>query len=68
MTLHVAADSARCVGAGQCVMSAADVFDQDDGGTILVLDPNPPAELAAAVREAAYLCPASVITLTDDAA
>ncbi|MFF5991222.1 ferredoxin [Prauserella flavalba] len=69
--MKVTVDQGRCCGAGLCAMTAPAVFDQDDAeGTVLLLDPTPPAELAGAVREAAELCPNEVITVgaTDGAA
>ncbi len=58
-------DLPRCVGAGVCALAAPAVFDQnDDDGTVVVLDPNPPAEQDEAVREAAARCPAAVIAVT----
>ncbi len=35
--MRISVDTDRCVGAGQCVLSAPDVFDQDDMGIVLVL-------------------------------
>jgi ferredoxin len=62
MEVHV--DSKKCVAAGNCVLAAPSVFDQTDvDGTIVLLDPQPPEELRAAVVKAAKLCPASVITV-----
>ncbi|MEU7062741.1 ferredoxin [Streptomyces sp. NPDC046161] len=60
--MKVTLDPERCVGAGHCVLSAPDVFDQDDGdGVVLLLDPEPAASLADAAHEAADLCPARAI-------
>lgn len=53
-----------CVGAGQCALVAPDVFDQDDDGIVLLLEPNPEgADLDAATR-AVRLCPARAISLS----
>jgi ferredoxin len=52
-----------CVGAGQCVLAAPAVFDQDDDGIAVVLDAAPGPEEYAAVREAADLCPSSALRL-----
>ncbi|MFD0268799.1 ferredoxin [Streptomyces sp. NPDC127106] len=60
--MKVTLDPERCVGAGHCVLSAPEVFDQDDSdGVVLLLDPEPGEDLAAAVHEAADLCPARAI-------
>ncbi|MER7775902.1 ferredoxin [Streptomyces sp. NPDC096191] len=54
----------RCVGAGQCVLAAPTVFDQDEEeGLVLVLDDEPPASDADAVREAVWACPSGALTL-----
>ena len=52
----------KCVSAGQCVLSAPEVFDQRvDDGVVTLLAENPSDELADAVRDAAMLCPARAI-------
>ena len=40
--MHITADRERCVGAGQCVLAAPAVFDQDDDGLVapLTVDPS----------------------------
>jgi ferredoxin len=58
--------SDRCVGAGQCVLSAPGAFDQDEeDGIAFVLDSAPSTDVAA-VHEAADLCPARAILVHDD--
>ncbi|MGY0055365.1 ferredoxin [Streptomyces sp. LZ34] len=62
--MRINADTERCVGAGQCVLAAPALFDQDDDGTVMVLaEPAPPTKDAA--REAAHLCPSGAITLEE---
>lgn len=64
--MRVHADRDSCVSAGQCVLSAPGVFDQDeDQGAVLLKTDAPPPELAEDVRRAAALCPAMAITLTE---
>jgi ferredoxin len=64
--MRVAVDVGRCRGAGLCALTAPDVFDQDEeDGTVLLLDPEPSAALEQAVVAAARLCPNSVISLDD---
>jgi ferredoxin len=66
--MKVVVDRERCRGAGQCALTAPEVFDQsEDDGTVVVLDEEPPPELHAAVVRAAGLCPNSVISLLDAA-
>jgi ferredoxin len=64
--MKVTVDQDKCVASGQCVMAAADVFDQrDEDGIAVLLDAEPPAALAADVRHAATVCPALAITLDE---
>ncbi|WP_433632202.1 ferredoxin [Nocardia sp. CA-120079] len=64
--MKVTIDEDKCVACGQCVAVAPDVFDQrDEDGIVILLDANPPAELAADVREATAVCPALVITIQE---
>lgn len=61
MKVTVKTDS--CVGAGQCALVAGAVFDQDDDGIVVLLDPAPDASQASAVQRAAALCPARAISI-----
>ncbi|KPI27748.1 ferredoxin [Streptomyces sp. NPDC054950] len=64
--MKVVVDEEKCVAAGQCVAAAMDVFDQrEDDGIVVLLDENPPAELAEDVRNAAAVCPALAIRLVE---
>ncbi|MDT5366149.1 MAG: ferredoxin [Mycobacterium sp.] len=64
--MRVTVEADKCVAAGHCVLAAADVFDQDeDDGVVIVLDDEPGPEHHAAVRQAAQLCPAAVIRLSE---
>lgn len=60
--MKVIVEQDKCVSAGNCVAHAPQVFDQDeDDGSVILLDATPSAELADAVREAAAACPAMAI-------
>lgn len=63
--MRIRVDVDACVGGGQCVVAAEDVFDQDDDGLVLVLQSTPDEGRADAVRMAARLCPARAITVDD---
>lgn len=65
--MKITVEPDKCVGGGQCVMAAADLFDQDDDGIVLLLDASPDTSRAADARTAARLCPASAIEITDQA-
>lgn len=64
-TFKVHVDADKCVGAGQCVLAAPDVFDQDDDGIVVLLDASPGPHLHAAARKAAKLCPALAIRIEE---
>jgi ferredoxin len=64
--IRVEVDRDACCGSGNCVRAAPAVFDQDDAdGLVRLLDPNPPEQLGARVREAAHLCPSGAIRLIE---
>lgn len=54
----------RCIGAGMCVLSAPEIFDQsDEDGRVVLLDESPKLELAGRVREALTLCPSQALSV-----
>lgn len=64
--MKVFIDEDKCVACGQCVAEAPDIFDQrDEDGIVILLDANPPADQNDAVRNAAGVCPALVITFQE---
>ncbi|MEW1847712.1 ferredoxin [Nonomuraea angiospora] len=66
--MKIIVDEAKCCGAGQCVLIAPDVFDQnEDDGIVILLEAKPAADRHAAVREAAAVCPAAAIQVDEDA-
>ncbi|MBF6467094.1 ferredoxin [Nocardia beijingensis] len=59
-------DRERCIGAGMCVLTAPEVFDQDtEDGRVAPLDATPAPERAAAVRAAVQVCPSGAITIVE---
>ncbi|MFE7314783.1 MULTISPECIES: ferredoxin [unclassified Streptomyces] len=63
--MRITVDTGRCVGAGQCVLTAPDLFDQDDDGLVTVLAPPADGPPLAGAQEAASLCPSGAITVTE---
>jgi ferredoxin len=57
----IAADKERCIGAGQCLAIAPDVFDQDDDGIVEVVAGEPDPDLEDSARRAARACPVRAI-------
>ncbi|MEU5185628.1 ferredoxin [Streptomyces klenkii] len=62
--MQIEIDKDLCCGAGTCTLVAPEVFDQDDeDGTVILLDAAPGDEHRSAVEEAALRCPMAVITV-----
>ncbi|MEV6926524.1 (4Fe-4S)-binding protein [Dactylosporangium sp. NPDC051485] len=53
-----------CVGAGQCVLSHPELFDQDDTGQVVVFPGGPVGPEVAPV--VADLCPSGALSLARD--
>jgi ferredoxin len=66
--MKITVDPAKCVASGMCVLVEDSVFDQDDAtGTVrLRMDTDPPPEVRENVREAARVCPALAISISED--
>jgi ferredoxin len=64
--LHVRVNQNVCVGAGLCVLSTAEVFDQrDEDGVVTLVTDTPSARLYDAVHGAARKCPSQAITVEE---
>ena len=63
--MKVEADRDVCIQAGNCVMAAAAVFDQDDDGIVVVLVDDIPDDEMDHVREAVKLCPSQALRIVD---
>ena len=63
--VRVQADRDVCISAGNCVMAADAVFDQDDDGIVVVLVDDIPDDEMDHVREAVKLCPSQALRIVD---
>lgn len=61
--MKIAADRDTCIGAGLCVVTAPDLFDQDDDGLVVLLVDETDE---ATAREAVSLCPSAALRLIKD--
>jgi ferredoxin len=61
--VKVEADRDVCIQAGNCVMSADSLFDQDDDGIVVVLVDDVPADEEDKAREAVRLCPSQALKI-----
>ncbi|MET9684076.1 ferredoxin [Streptomyces coeruleorubidus] len=62
--MHIDIDKDVCIGAGQCALTAPDVFTQDDDGYSALLPGREDGSGSPLVREAARACPVSAITVS----
>ncbi|GAA4545571.1 ferredoxin [Amycolatopsis samaneae] len=63
--MHVTVDRGVCVGAGLCALAAPRVFDQDEEGLVLVLQPRPSGQDRDAATEAVSLCPSRAARVSE---
>lgn len=65
--MKVTADQNICASSGQCAALVPRVFDQrEEDGVVVVLDEDPPEELADAVRQAVRVCPSGAIKIIEE--
>jgi ferredoxin len=65
--MKIVADLELCIGAGVCVLSAPDVFDQSaDDGRVTLLVERVTGEDAALARMAVDRCPSGALSVSDD--
>jgi ferredoxin len=63
--MRVSVDRERCCGAGMCVLTVPEVFDQDeDDGRVVLLESAPPDGLRVRLHRAAGVCPSGAITVS----
>lgn len=64
--MKVTVDQDKCVSSGQCVLNAAEVFDQrDEDGVVVLLIAEPSPDQAENTRRAAAACPALAIDIEE---
>ncbi|MFE7463334.1 ferredoxin [Streptomyces sp. NPDC057499] len=61
--MRIGIDKGRCIGAGQCALTAPKVFTQDDDGFSELLPGYEDALDGATVREAVRVCPVQAISI-----
>ena len=62
---RIEVDRDRCASTGGCEALAPEVFEIGDDGALVILQPEPPAELMSAVQEAIAGCPTRALRLAD---
>lgn len=61
---RIVAKRENCIGSGQCVFADPEAFDQDDDGTVVVLNPEPASDEALALaKQAVNVCPSRTLSL-----
>ncbi|MEV5278027.1 ferredoxin [Streptomyces sp. NPDC051994] len=63
--MRIGIDQDVCIGAGQCVLTAPDVFTQNDDGFSELLAGREDGAGSPLVREAARACPVQAITVQE---
>jgi ferredoxin len=63
--VKVEADREVCISAGNCVMAADAIFDQDEDGIVVVLVDEVPESEEDHAREAVKLCPSKALRVAD---
>ncbi|GGF35827.1 ferredoxin [Williamsia phyllosphaerae] len=63
--MSIEIDRDTCVGAGQCVLAAPDVFDQTEDEGISFVRPDAPEGRDGEIADAVDRCPARAIALVD---
>jgi ferredoxin len=64
--VKIVLDAPRCTGHGRCYSLAPELFDSDEEGHSIVLQPEVPARLEGKARLAVENCPENCISLVED--
>lgn len=63
--MRITVDRDRCIGAGQCVLVAPDVFTQDDEAIGAVLEGREDGADDPGVRDATAACPVQAVIIVE---
>ncbi|MET9290666.1 ferredoxin [Streptomyces sp. NPDC003077] len=64
--MRITIDRERCIGSGQCVMTAPGVFTQDDEGLVELLPGHENGTSDPDVRHVPATCPVQAVSLSED--
>jgi ferredoxin len=64
--MKLTADREMCIGSGNCVYCAPAVFDQDDGGLVVLLTAEVGPQDVDAARDAVAHCPSGALQIAED--
>ncbi|MEU0395374.1 ferredoxin [Streptomyces sp. NPDC006208] len=64
--MRITIDRDRCIGAGQCVLTAPGAFTQDDDGLVTLLPGHEDGTDDPNVRYVPGACPVQAVTVSDD--
>jgi ferredoxin len=65
--MRIVADREKCTGAGQCVLTSPELFDQsDEDGRVLLNFDTVTADRVDAARLAVKLCPMQVLSVDEE--
>ncbi|WP_058047811.1 ferredoxin [Streptomyces roseifaciens] len=64
--MRITIDRDRCIGSGQCVMTAPGVFTQDDDAVVALLPGQEDGSGDPRVRDVPMACPVQAVTISGD--
>lgn len=65
MSLKIMVNRDKCLGYAACLAEASELFDLDDDGFAVVLQPEPGPEMYDKARRSVKACPAGAITVEE---
>ncbi|MCS0638483.1 ferredoxin [Streptomyces sp. LP05-1] len=64
--MRITIDRDRCIGSGQCVMTAPGVFTQDDDALVTLVPGHEDGAGDPRVREVPTACPVQAVAISED--